>query len=176
MLGNYEAAANDLRWYWNCQLESMSADDYKQYVSGSYIKKMTNKEFADRGYYNPASGSVNTNCYRNWDFTQRMSSDFVVPAEAVPYMNCVNDFRRYETAFDGLRFFDVKRWGIDYSHTYSVYKEIYNSNYDDAVRAIEVPWEAISGGMDSSRPTSNATDANSAKLTMNKSSFVVKTK
>lgn len=176
MLGNYAAAANDLRCYWNCQLESMSADDYKQYVTGRYISKMANSEFGANGYYNPASGKVNTNCYRNWDFTQRMSSDFVVPAEAVPYMNCVNDFRRYETAFDGLRFFDLKRWGIDYSHTVTVNKDIYNSNYDDDVRAVEVPWESISGGMDSSRPKSNATDENSAKLSLNKSSFVANTK
>ncbi len=175
MLGNYDKAADDLRWYWNCQLASMSADDYKQYVTGRYVMMMTNSEFGTRGYYNPASGTLNTNCYQNWDFTQRMSADFIVPEGAVPYMNCINDFRRYETAFDGLRFFDVKRWGIDYTHEVGVYKDVYKSNYDDAVRAIEVPWESISGGMDSSRPTTGV-DANAAKLSMKASSFVVNTK
>ena len=175
MLGNYEAAANDLRWYWNCQLNSMDADDYKQYVTGGYTSMMTNGDFATRGYYNPASGKVNTNCYENWDFTQRMSADFVVPAAAVPYMNCINDFRRFETAFDGLRFFDLKRWGIDYTHVVGVSKEERQSNYDDAVRAVEVPWEALSGGMDSSRPESTA-DTKAAKASMNASSFIVKTK
>lgn len=175
MLGNYEAAANDLRWYWNCQLNSMDADDFKQYVTGGYTSMMTNADFAPRGYYNTTNGTVNTNCYKDWNFTQRMSASFVVPAEAVPYMNCINDFRRYETAFDGLRFLDLKRWGIDFTHEVGVSKEKKESNYDDAIRAIEVPWEALSGGMDTSRPKST-NDTEAAKASMKASSFIVRTK
>ncbi len=174
MLGKYADAANDLRWYWNCQLNSMDPDDYKQYVSGGYVKFMTNKEFT--GYYAiPAADAVkiNTNCFSNWDFTQRMSASFVVPTEAVPYMNCINDFRRYETAFDGLRFFDLKRWGMDYTHTVGLTKTIKESNYNDALRAIEVPWEALSAGMGSSREEVTV-DTKAAKAAMNVSSFVKK--
>lgn len=178
MLGRYADAANDLRWYWNCQLNSMGTADFKMYVTGNYIKMMKNSEFEKRGYYAVPEGEdvdVNTNCFRNWDFTQRMSPKFVVPAEAVPYMNCVNDFRRFETVYDGLRFFDLKRWGIDYSHTVGVTKQVVECNYDDAVRAIEVPWEALSAGMDTSRPQVEV-DKKAAKATMNPSSFIVKTK
>lgn len=177
MLGKYEDAANNLRWYWNCQLNSMGSSDFKLYV-GNYIKIMKNTEFTGRGYYAvPADpeDEVKTNCFRDWNFTQNMSSSFVVPAEAVPYMNCVNDFRRYETVFDGLRFFDLKRWGMEYSHTVGVTKNVKESKYDDAIRAIEVPWEALSAGMETSRPQVEV-DKKAAKATMNPSSFIVKTK
>ena len=90
-------------------------------------------------------------------------------------MNCVNDFRRFETVYDGLRFFDLKRWGIDYTHVVGVNKQRIENNYDDAIRAIEVPWEALSAGMDSSRPEVEV-DKKAAKATMNPSSFIVKTK
>lgn len=164
MLGRYAEAADDLRWYWNCELNTMSADDYKQYVDGGYEKFMTNAIF--RNYYNSAS---NTNCFANWDFTQKMSSDYVIPAEAVPYMNCLNDFKRVETVFEGFRYFDMKRWGMDLTHTVGVEQQTYVSNYNDANRAIEVPWETISAGLESSRPTSSA---NTNEPTQNPSEFV----
>lgn len=178
MLGRYEAAANDLRWYWNCQLNSMATEDFKQYVTGGYTSMMTNGEFVGNGYYTVPTDpdkAVNTNCFRNWDFTQQMSSSFVVPQAAVPYMNCINDMRRYETAFDGLRFFDLKRWGMEYSHTVGLTEDVKTSKYDDAIRAIEVPWETLSAGMESSREEVTA-DTKAAKASMNISSFVVKTK
>lgn len=168
MRGEYKEAADDLRWFWNCQLNSMDAEDFRQYVTGRYTNFMTNSEFT--GYY---ANGTNVNCFDSWDFTQNMSSQFVVPAEAVPYMNCINDFRRYETAFNGTRFFDIKRWGIDYTHVVGVGNEKIDSKYDSANRAIEIPWEAISGGMDSSRPKVSE-DTRAAKAVMNRSSFVVK--
>lgn len=176
MLGKYEDAANDLRWYWNCQLNSMDPDDYKQYVTGRYISMMTNKEFTGSGYYavNPNPNvSPNTNCFKSWDFTQQMSSKFVVPAEAVPYMNCINDMRRLETSFEGGRFYDLKRWGIEYTHTVGLSMNVKKSGYNDAIRAIEVPWETISAGMESSRQEVSV-DTRFSKASMNKSSFVVK--
>ncbi len=170
MLGKYADAANDLRWYWNCQLNTFSDDDKKQFVSTGYNKYMTNSEF--KNYY--AKGT-NTNCFSDWSCTQNMSSDFVVPAEAVPYMNCVNDFRRFETSFEGHRFFDLKRWGISYVHHVGVSSARYYSNPTSTSRAIEVPWETISAGLDSSRPTST-NDSEAKKASMNVSDFVIKSK
>ncbi|WP_418855333.1 RagB/SusD family nutrient uptake outer membrane protein [Prevotella sp.] len=168
MLGKYKEAADDLRWFWNCQLRAMDAEDFKQYVTGGYTNFMTNAEFTD--YYADAN---NINCFADWNFTQKMSPKYVVPAEAVPYMNCINDFRRYETAFNGIRFFDLKRWGIDYNHVVGVSSEIVESTFDSDKRAVEVPWEAISGGMESSREKVTV-DKKAAKAVMDRSSFVVK--
>ncbi len=169
MLGRYADAANDLRWYWNCQLNTFSAEDTKQFVSTGYNKYMTNSEFTK--YY---SGS-NTNCYASWSFTQRVSPDFVVSDEARPYMNCINDFRRYETAFEGHRFYDLKRWGLEYTHIVGVTMERYENEPESGLRAIEVPWETLSAGMDTSRPTStNSSEAK--KATMKASDFVINSK
>jgi hypothetical protein len=57
-----------------------------------------------------------------------------------------------------LRFFDLKRWGIEYKHVYNVHADETTLTVDDPRRAIEVPWEALSAGMASSR---NATTAQS---------------
>ena len=168
MLGKFKEAADNLRWYWNCQLNSFDADDYKQYVTGGTTNYMTNSEFTE--HYNDAN---QINCFANWDFTQNMSSSYVVPAAAVPYMNCINDFRRYETAFNGIRFFDLKRWGIPYSHTVGVNSLVIKSDYNSDNRAVEVPWETLSAGMESSRQEVSA-DSKVSKLEFNKSSLVVK--
>ncbi|MCD8306506.1 MAG: RagB/SusD family nutrient uptake outer membrane protein [Prevotella sp.] len=98
------------------------------------------------------SVSTNTNCYENWDFTKNMSSDFVVPASVVPYMNCLNDFRRFETWEEGWRFFDLKRFGIEYSHYVGSDNTEYKLTWDDSRRAIEIPQEVIAAGLASSRP------------------------
>ena len=148
MLGKYDEGAEDLRLYWNCALNSFSEDSYTAYVTGGYAKIMTNSVFTS--YYNDSS---NANCFDDWDFTQLMSSDFIVPAEAVPYMNCLNEFRRYETSYEGMRFFDIKRWGLDLSHTVGLAEEVITVGYDDDERAIEVPWETLSAGLESSRST-----------------------
>ena len=103
-----------------------------------------------------------------------MSPDYVIPAEAVPYMNCVNAFRRYENAFDGVRFFDLKRWGMEYVHEVGTSSEKLVMKWNDSRRAIEVPWEALSAGMDSSRPESKASDSNESKLSVSKSCYVIK--
>lgn len=168
MLGDYSGAADDLRWFWNCQLNSMSEADYKAYVTANYAKMMTNSVFSS--YY---SNATHDNCFANWDFTQKMSSDYVIPASAVPYMNCINEFRRWDTVHEGHRYFDIKRWGIDLEHVQGLDQTKYVCNYDDDTRALEVPWEVISAGLESSRPTSSA---NTNEPTLNPSEFVVTSK
>lgn len=175
MLGRYEEGAEDLRLYWNCALNSFSEDSYTAYVTGGYAKIMTNSVFTS--YYNDSS---NSNCFDDWNFTQQMSSDFIVPAEAVPYMNCLNEFRRYETAYEGMRFFDIKRWGLELSHTVGLAEEVITVGYDDDERAIEVPWETLSAGLESSRSTysKESTDAtlDGQSLRVNTSSATKATK
>ena len=113
------------------------------------------------------------NVLPNWDFTQNISSDFVVTPEEVPYINCLGWFRRMETMFEGLRFFDLKRWGMEWSHKCGLYSEEIFLTKDDPNRAIEVPWEAISAGMESSRPTVSS-ESNTNKLLLDPEQFRVK--
>ena len=92
------------------------------------------------------------NCFDDWDFiTTNISSDIVISPEAVPYMNCLNSFRRFEHNFEGIRFFDLKRWGMEWTHYFGADKEEYTLTGDDVRRAVEAPWEARANGAGSSR-------------------------
>lgn len=146
MLGRYEDAKRDLKFYWNSAVNSLSAEDYKQFVESNQLKYMTDDVFTS--YY---SNGENINCFDSWDFTQQVSPKFVVPAEATPYMNCLNDFRRLENAFEGMRFFDIKRWGLPLSHTVGLNSDVVEVEVNSDKRAIEIPWEALSAGLESSR-------------------------
>ena len=156
MLGQVDAGVEDLCAYWNNSIERFSEADYKAYFEAGYIKKCT-KQIIENYYSNGA----NNNCYPNWEFTQNISSDYVVPANYTAYMNCLNEFRRFETMFEGLRYFDLKRWGVNWSHEIGVESTLYQLETNDSRKAIEVPWEVLSSGMASSRPTMQASSANS---------------
>lgn len=107
-----------------------------------------------RNYYTYKEGrsTQNPGVVENWNFTQNMSSSFVVPEEVYPYMNCLMDMRRYETLCEGRRFFDLKRFGIEYSHTIGRNSQVITLKWNDPRRAIEIPLEAETAGLETSRP------------------------
>ncbi len=146
MLGRYEDAKRDLKFYWNSSLNSLSPTDYKQFIEGKMGKFMTDEIFDS--YYSKAE---NNNCFENWDFTRQLSNKFVVPADAVALMNCLNDFRRFENVFEGMRYFDIKRWGLPLSHTIGIESDSIGIEINDPRRSIEVPWEALSAGLEPTR-------------------------
>ena len=149
MLKQYDAACEDLCAYWNNSFEKFPEADHTFYES--YVNVAT-KQIIENWY----SDASHSNCFPSWDFTQKVSSSFVIPAEATPYMNCLNELRRWETSFEGLRFFDLKRWGIEYKHVYNVTADETTLTVNDPRRAIEVPWEVISAGLEPSRPQTSA--------------------
>lgn len=102
--------------------------------------------------------STNPNCYSDWSFAKNMGVD--VPAECVPYMNAVNDLRRMDHVMDGLRFFDLKRWGIEYSHFYGPNNVEYKLTWNDSRRAIEIPGDVMSAGLATSRPAGELSGKN----------------
>ena len=76
-----------------------------------------------------------------------MSSSFVVSDEQEPIVQCILHFRRIESIFEGLRWFDIKRYGIEITHmigssTVDVLK------WNDARRAIQIPQDVIAAGME----------------------------
>ena len=160
MLGQVDAGVEDLCAYWNNSIEHFSAADHKAYYEAGYIKDCT-KAVIEKWYVDPA----NNNCFADWHFTQNISSSYVVPDNLIPYMNCLNEFRRFETMFEGLRYFDLKRWGVNWKHEIGVAASVTQLETNDPRKAIEVPWEAISAGMASSRPAvSSASGANELVL------------
>lgn len=103
-----------------------------------------------------AANLKHSNVVADWSFTQKQSSDFKVREDLYPYMNCLNDMRRYETAWTGRRFFDLKRMGMEYFHVYGekvetgVRGDTLIMAANDIRRAIEVPQEVMVAGLPSS--------------------------
>ena len=85
----------------------------------------------------------------------KMSNLFSITAEQLPLIHCVLHFRRIETMFDGYRWFDIKRYGIEITHNIDG-KGLQRLPYDDERRAIQLPQEVISAGMESNPRTTAA--------------------
>lgn len=82
--------------------------------------------------------------------TSLMDPEFIISEEAKPYFDCMMDFRRIETIGDGTRFFDVKRLGLEYSHTIGKSATVETLTWNDPRRAIEIPQEVQAAGVESS--------------------------
>ena len=81
---------------------------------------------------------------------QLMSSKFTIPADGEPYVQSVLQCRRVETLLDGLRWFDLKRYGIEVTHRIGDGKGGYVDElltWNDERRALQLPQEAIVSGM-----------------------------
>lgn len=75
-----------------------------------------------------------------------MSPSFVVTDAQKPLIYCVLHFRRIETMHDGLRWLDLKRYGIEITHkrgTEPIRKLVWN----DDRRAIQIPQDVRMAGM-----------------------------
>jgi hypothetical protein len=93
----------------------------------------------------------------------KMSTAFAVTANQRPLIHCVLHFRRIETMFDGYRWFDLKRYGIEIEHNIAgsgATKLVYN----DARRAIQIPQEVISAGITPNPGIKNYDSNNRFKL------------
>lgn len=78
--------------------------------------------------------------------TTEMSPDFVVSDYQKPLIDCVLHFRRLETIFDGMRWFDVKRYGIEITRKIGA-EQTETLTWDDPRRAIQIPAEVIAAGL-----------------------------
>lgn len=75
------------------------------------------------------------------------SDDYPLTQDMLPYINCLLHFRRIETVFDGLRWFDIKRYGIEVTHKIGRTR-VETLTKLDPRRALQIPVEVISAGME----------------------------
>ena len=77
---------------------------------------------------------------------QDMSAGWVISAEQLPFVHCALHFRRIEGLHDGLRWHDIKRYGIEIEHLQG--KDLARKLvWNDDRRAIQLPQEVIMAGM-----------------------------
>ena len=101
----------------------------------------------------------------------KMSASFVVTAAQRPLIHCVLHFRRIETMFDGYRWFDIKRYGIEIDHNIAG-KGVDKLVYNDPRRAIQLPQEVISAGLEPNPRKITPVSAGNYKLVDSRQSTV----
>ena len=75
-----------------------------------------------------------------------MSPEFIITEDQKPLVWCALHFRRIETVHDGLRWFDLKRYGIEITHQRG--KEALRTLvWNDDRRAIQLPIDVMIAGM-----------------------------
>lgn len=134
-LGNIDGAVADLRVW----------DEARQKVSIVASFATLTRELIE-SYYggakDPGYGIVKP---LNTDKVFPSDQYFVTP-EIEPYLQCVLHYRRIETIFDGYRWFDIKRHGIEITHKIGKDK-VDVLKWDDPRRAFQIPAEVIAAGM-----------------------------
>ena len=75
-----------------------------------------------------------------------MSPKFQVTADQKPLIYCVLHFRRIETLHDGLRWHDLKRYGIEITHKRGT-EPVRTLVWNDDRRAIQLPQDVRMAGM-----------------------------
>ena len=66
--------------------------------------------------------------------------------EQLNFVNCILHLRRIETIHEGLRWFDIKRYGIEVTHNISGSSDDILT-VDDPRRAIQIPTDVIGAGL-----------------------------
>ena len=73
--------------------------------------------------------------------------EYSVNDDIEPLLQCMLHFRRIQTVHTGMRFFDLKRYAIEYSHVIGKEARVETLTKFDKRRAIQIPYEALQGGM-----------------------------
>ncbi|MDR1880262.1 MAG: RagB/SusD family nutrient uptake outer membrane protein [Tannerellaceae bacterium] len=79
--------------------------------------------------------------------TSELSPQFVVTPEQKPFVDCVLHFRRLERMYEGDRWFDIKRYGIELEHIIGASAQREYLTYDDDRRAIQIPSDVTGAGL-----------------------------
>ena len=92
-----------------------------------------------------------------------MCPEWIISDDKLPYLWCALHFRRIETLHDGMRWFDIKRFGIEIKHEISYPVVTKTLTWNDDRRAIQLPQEALIGGQQPN-PRENVGDLNNVSI------------
>ena len=137
-LGDIDAAFEDL-YLWNHEhimQGAMAANN----GSMSELEKSRIVSFYSR---DPGYGIV-----KKFHIDEVCPSDrYQLTPEIEPYLNCVQHFRRMQTAHLGQRWFDIKRYGFSITHKMGK-DDVYTLEVLDPRYAIQIPAEVIGAGLE----------------------------
>jgi len=137
-LGNIEAAVADLST-WEYGHSKSYRSQYSQLIELT-ADAITNfyREDKDPGFGIMKEIHVDQVC---------PSDKYSLTDEIKPYLQCVQHFRRIETVHTGRRWWDIKRFGLTYSHKYGPY-DTYTLQVLDKRYAIQIPVQSLVAGFE----------------------------
>ena len=151
LMGEYSKACDDL----NCWMHNYVK--YKGVLTPDVIKNFfASMDYARWDNYDRTRKTIIPN------YKKKLNPKFEIPADpyAEPMLQCVLHFKRIENAAQGLRWFDIKRYGIEiWRRTLREEPSVSYVGYapdrlddvltvDDPRRAVQLPEEVISAGME----------------------------
>lgn len=131
--------------------------------------KMIDSELTQTGINRFYKGTAATNIFVNDIHPQQMSASFpILDEEGTNLLNCILHFRRVETMFEGMRWFDIKRYGITVKHVYRGPRDKYafydELRWNDPRRVIQIPYNAIDAGYPSTDRALTTNDGNDIRI------------
>lgn len=175
-MGDYAGAVSDLKVW----------DDARKNLPATYSFS-TLTDALVRSYYDEASHQTPTSEYDpRPGLFKKLNIEQIcdVPADhpewaltdaKMPYIQCLMHFRRIETIFDGYRWFDIKRYGIEVTHKIGR-DRVETLTINDPRRALQLPAEVISAGLPGNNRTPLADGATSSQKIPFSGSYSVPTK
>lgn len=133
---------------------------HRVYTYGDSYTELTEasiREFYNRMAKYETDGDAET---KGYGIAKKINLDEVYPCgysvtdDIEPILQCIQHFRRIETIHTGMRFFDIKRFGLEFSR--KIGKErVETLTKLDARKAIQIPTEVLSAGLQANpRPAS----------------------
>ena len=139
-LGDVEGAVADLKT-WELSLRSTPMDDDRMDYYKDLSIDLINSFYGSR---DPGYGIVKK-IHIDEVFP---SSEYSMPAELEPLLQCVQHFRRIVTIHNGMRFFDIKRLGLEITHVIGKEARTVTLGVLDARKALQIPNEVIAAGLE----------------------------
>jgi len=147
-LGDIEGCVEDLT-IWDTARRQLGAGD-------NYNFRTMNRQLIETFYASDAAIARSDSKYKDgFGIVKPIHMDEVCPSdkysltkEKVPFMQCIQHFRRIETVHNGMRFFDIKRLGLEITHYFGRFGTAYTLKTLDPRYAMQIPSEVISAGLE----------------------------
>jgi hypothetical protein len=132
MLGNFQAAINDLNLYTRKKISSYS------YTSHRLDKDKINSYYSSRLSNSFVENTFNEDKFVNSGDIDKLQKELIM---------AIMDFRRAEFLFEGMRYLDVLRWNIPISHTRIADNMTRTLYPDDDNRILQLPASTLLAGL-----------------------------
>ena len=144
-LGNIDAAFADL-YQWNHEHLMQGAMENSNRTMTELEKEQILSFY---NYYdNPKRKDPGSGIVKKFHIDEVCPSDkYHLTNEIEPYLQCVQHFRRIQTAHLGQRWFDIKRYGFTVTHKMGK-DDVYTLEVLDPRYAIQIPAEVIGAGLE----------------------------